>query len=136
MSDTAPTLIRPESAQTPDTPLGQAGVALGDLENAAKYPSIQSAEKALEGITTIVNNPGILAAARDIPNIIQETKPGYKSTEFYASVAAVIADLGLEVSTKEKLLLSGIVAVYTIARGLAKNGVANITPVPEVNDGP
>ena len=55
------------------------------------------------------------------------TKPGYKTTEFYASLlvslASLIAALSSHLSPKYAALASSVsIAGYAIARGLAKVG--------------
>jgi hypothetical protein len=67
---------------------------------------------------------------RDVPVIIQETKEGYKTSEFWASIAAAIIPLLAGVPEKFYVpLLGAITVAYTLSRGLAKRGVpASVTP--------
>lgn len=61
-----------------------------------------------------------------IPLVVKETKAGYKTTEFWASVAIAALDVASQIPTKDKLVATVIVAAYSIARGFAKAGVAHV----------
>ena len=61
--------------------------------------------------------------ANDGLTLLKESKAGYKTTEFWAAVAAVISDVATDMSSKDKVLVSVLAAVYALARGLAKSGV-------------
>lgn len=56
--------------------------------------------------------------------MFQETKPFYKTSEFWASVAAVLTVLaGLEIHDRVKAyVVGGVTIAYAISRGLAKQG--------------
>lgn len=68
---------------------------------------------------------------RDAPVIFKETKSGYKTTEFWAALVAVLVPLLAGVPEKLLVpLLAVITAAYTVSRGLAKVGVpAESVPV-------
>ena len=64
-----------------------------------------------------------------------ETRPGWKTTEFWLSSIAVLAGtvqqaVGLFNITDRNVLLfqAIVVGLYTVSRGLAKAGVPNIAP--------
>lgn len=64
-----------------------------------------------------------------------ETRPGIKTTEFWILVLGLVVTtvqqaVGIfNISDSRVLLVQGfIVSAYTIARGLAKVGVANVVP--------
>lgn len=56
---------------------------------------------------------------------MSEPKPGWKTTEFYASVAAMLVPQIVEglPATWRAALTAGAAALYTLARGLAKLGI-------------
>jgi|tagenome__1003787_1003787.scaffolds.fasta_scaffold18967431_2 hypothetical protein len=64
-----------------------------------------------------------------------ETRPGWKTTEFWIMVLALLVStvqeaVGLFNITDARVLLfqSIVVGAYTLSRGLAKVGVANVQP--------
>lgn len=67
---------------------------------------------------------------RDVPVIIKETKSGYKTTEFWTSIVAVLVPLLAGAPEKLMIPLVGAIGIaYTISRGIAKHGTpAAITP--------
>lgn len=95
--------------------------------------------------TTVLENPTIqnfTAVAGDLeplqaslPEIIKETKSGYKTSEFWLTIVGSISvATGLvptPVDTKGWALVA-LVALYCIARGLSKKGVPSIEPSPVV----
>jgi hypothetical protein len=63
------------------------------------------------------------------PQIVKETKAGYKTTEFwFTSVIAILTLVGtFPLPPKfEAVVASGLAAAYTISRGIAKLGVPNV----------
>lgn len=68
------------------------------------------------------------------PEVITESKPGYKTTEFWITVSLSILTLldGLPLPDKYKgIVVAALGAVYTISRGFAKSGAPNVeAPVP------
>jgi hypothetical protein len=66
-------------------------------------------------------------AIHSAPLIVKETKAGYKTTEFWASLAIAALDVASQIPTKDKFVATLLVVGYSIARGLAKAGVANVS---------
>jgi hypothetical protein len=106
MASPAP-IVQPETAITPDVPVGQTAIAPAPDETA--------------GLGNLVE---------DVPVLIEETRRGWKTSEFWGAIVAVAADVGLDLGSKDKVLISALAAIYALARGVAKNGVANVTPAP------
>lgn len=96
--------------------------------SATDTPGVTPADAQETPITAgpITVDPDVTALEGDTTQIIQESRRGWKTSEFAGAVLAVIADLGLEIHTKDKVLLSAIAIGYAIARGIAKNGVPHI----------
>lgn len=118
--------IRPESAATPDIP-----GAVTATETALNNPTITNAASAIHA-----DQPIVTELVSNVPLAISETRRGWKTSEFWGVIAAAFASLGpIDVSDKNKLLVTGLAALYAIARGLAKAGVPNASPV-EPTDGP
>lgn len=68
----------------------------------------------------------------DAPVVIEETRKGYKTTEFWILVLGslgTVTNLVPVPDSKEGYLIFGLAAAYVIARGIAKKGVGNVTPV-------
>lgn len=65
----------------------------------------------------------------DLPKVIKETKAGYKTTEFWAVIAAALTvaftDVPLPDDTKG-LVLAALAGVYAAARALSKKGVPSV----------
>lgn len=122
--------LTPDSALTPDVPAGDTITAEQAQDVATGVTGVVAAVKAPTLVNLETAGAEVAAVVGDAPAIIEETRRGYKTSEFYASVATVAADLGLDISDKTKLIISGIVAVYTLSRSIAKHGVPNITPIP------
>lgn len=118
--------ITPESAVQPDIP-----GAVAATEQAVQDHSIGSAAKAFTADQPIVNE-----LVRDVPLDIQETRRGWKTSEFWGVIVAAFATVGpIDVADKNKVIIAGLAVLYAIARGLAKAGVPNASPV-EPTDGP
>lgn len=123
-------ITQPESAIKPDSPIAQAETAVTDLVSATKGPSLGGVEQVISDVETVADNPGTKAFITQVPTLVKESKAGYKTTEFWSTVGAAFADLGLDLSSKEKILISALAAAYAIARGFAKNGTPNEVPLP------
>jgi len=64
-----------------------------------------------------------------VPVIVKETKAGYKTTEFWATVVTILAvNFGATPlpDSKEGYVSAALVAIYALARGLAKKGVPHV----------
>jgi hypothetical protein len=100
---------------------------------AAGTAAVQQAEAAFahpspETITPILNTAVQLEG--EAAPLIQETRRGYKTTEFYVLLAAGIQDVIGAVPPKDKLLITILGGVYALARGIAKNGIPNVVTGP------
>ena len=86
--------------------------------------------------TTVVVNAAGTDALQDvienIPAIVEESKAGYKTTEFWLTIVSsllVVFD-GIPLPEKfEGAYLAVVSAFYILSRGLAKKGVPRVTPV-------
>lgn len=68
------------------------------------------------------------------PADIQEAKAGYKTTEFWFAIATtVLVALGTVPTPHDAkgIVVAAVAALYAVARGLAKNGVANVESVKD-----
>lgn len=64
--------------------------------------------------------------------VITESKKGYKTTEFWVSVAVALLTVldGIPLPEKfEGFVVAGIAAVYAVSRGLAKGGVPAVEEI-------
>lgn len=68
---------------------------------------------------------------QDIPTVISETRTGYKTTEFWITVASALAVAldGVPIPDKYQGPVVGLIAAaYIISRGVAKKGVPDVKP--------
>lgn len=94
-----------------------------DTKSAVETPNFES-------IARVAGN--LRSTEPEIAVAVRETKAGYKTTEFWLTVVGLIGTAVGAVPTPHDAkgyVLAALVAVYVVARGLAKNGVANVTPV-------
>lgn len=137
MSDVDPALVGPpESAAAPDTPPAPAETSVATLErgahaaeNVVDHPGLSSLSEAIDAGEELAASPTADVLASEVPALMQESKAGYKTTEFWGAAAAVLSDVVTSLPHNDKILVTALAAVYAIARGLAKNGTPNITPV-------
>lgn len=136
MSDAVdPALVGPESAVVPDAPPApETSVATLDsaahaAEDLVEHPGVASLSEAIDAGEALAASPTAGVLRTEVPALVQESKAGYKTTEFWGAVAAVLGDVVTSLPHNDKILVTGLAAVYAIARGLAKNGVPNVTPV-------
>ena len=62
-----------------------------------------------------------------LPEVIRETKAGYKTTEFWMTIATVLCSLLAGLPEKYGALVTvGAIGSYSLSRGLAKKGVPHI----------
>lgn len=118
-----------------DTPTQDPAIQGAVSDVVQEIPSVVSDVKTqnvpglLTDATTAYQNVGPL-----VPTILQETKAGYKTTEFWALIVWEIVSQ-TEVffhlpGTWGKLVAGlGALSAYILSRGWAKSGVANQTPV-------
>lgn len=94
-------------ALTDDAKTAEAAVAV------AEHPSIAGAEGLL---------PSVYADIGPTTEAIQETKAGYKTTEFWSVLIAAGYSVATTAPVHNKLYVSALAAIYAIARGIAKAG--------------
>lgn len=66
-----------------------------------------------------------------LTDIIRETKSGWKTTEFWVTVAVSLLTVldGVPLPEKfEGFVVSAVVVAYALSRGLAKQGVPHVEP--------
>lgn len=67
-----------------------------------------------------------------LPEVIRESKAGYKTTEFWMTIATVLCSLLAGLPEKYGAIVTlGAVGSYTLSRGIAKKGIPHIE-VPAV----
>lgn len=68
-----------------------------------------------------------------LPYVVEETKKGYKTSEFWVAIvltALTVLD-GIPLPEKYEGVVAGAIGVaYTLSRGLAKKGVPNVVQAP------
>lgn len=77
--------------------------------------------------------PAITDFISSIPEVVKESKPGIKTTEFWLTIVISLLTLvnGIPLPDKyEGVVVAALGAAYAISRGIAKNGVASIEPDP------
>jgi hypothetical protein len=90
---------------------------VADVEKDIAKPSVG-------GIITTVED--LAKLPRGVLPLIQETKAGYKTTEFWGAIGAVVASLLNDVTSKEKVIVGILASAYAVARGIAKQGIPHI----------
>jgi hypothetical protein len=126
MANPAEDFTQPESAVQPDIP-----GAVAATEAAVQDHSPASAAKAFTADAPIVST-----LVQDVPLAINETRRGWKTSEFWGVLVAAFTTVGpIDVTDKNKLIVGVLAIGYALARGLAKAGVPNASPV-EPTDGP
>ncbi len=66
-----------------------------------------------------------------LPEVISETKAGYRTTEFWTTVITSLAAISGAVPMPKDtggLAAAVMVGLYAISRGIAKKGVAHVEP--------
>lgn len=91
-------------------------------------------------VNTVVNvtddptNPtdSLTGLIQRVPAAVKESKEGYKTTEFWASLVAsvlVVLDVVPADGSAEGVIVGLIAAVYALSRGIAKKGTPVVEPV-------
>ena len=89
-------------------------------------------------VTNVINaaqDPSVHALLESVPEVVKETKAGWKTTEFWATVAALVGvnanGLILTLPDKYQGVISGaLVVAYAFSRGVAKKGIPDVQPSP------
>lgn len=98
------------------TPQAAADVIAADIK--ASEPALsQFATDAAQGKVELTT----------LKSAVNETRRGWRTTEFWSAIVAAILDVATQIPFHDKLVVSGVAAVYAVARGLAKNGVPDIS---------
>jgi hypothetical protein len=123
MSDQAPTPQNAVTQAAGDVPaVEQAAAAVVTDVHDAKLPSEAEIAAATHAVDLVYT---------DTSAVVKEAKAGYKTTEFWlTTVLAVLTLLGtFPLPGKFEAVVAGaLTAAYTVSRGLAKAGVANVEP--------
>lgn len=89
--------------------------------------------------TVVINNSGpdvdgLQDVLEHLPEVIKESKAGYKTTEFWLTIATsllVVVD-GIPMPDRyEGFVATALVVAYALSRGLAKKGIPSVEPVKE-----
>lgn len=103
---------------------------LDDFEGAYNDPSVQTAIKdpSVVNIVNAVKDPEVQHALEALPLIYTETRAGYKTTEFWLTVAGLAAlnlnGVILTLPDKWQAVGTAVLAgLYAISRGFAKKGI-------------
>jgi hypothetical protein len=67
-----------------------------------------------------------------VPAVIEETRKGYKTTEFWIVVATSVLTVlnGIPLPEKyEGVVVAALAAIYALSRGIAKKGVPAVEPL-------
>lgn len=117
---------------TPDTPLGQTTQATQDgavsaVESLVKDPGVASVVEASKALENVAASPTVHVLEADLPPLIKESKSGYKTTEFWAAIAAALNDVVTTLPPSDKIAVTALAGVYAVARGIAKNGIPFIS---------
>ena len=78
------------------------------------------------------------ALIESLPSVIEESKAGYKTTEFWVAIVTSLLVVLNGVPLPEKYegaVVALLGAAYAISRGLAKKGIPHVVPV-KVDDAP
>lgn len=80
--------------------------------------TVDQPTKPFTTVTNVVN---------ELPEVIRETKAGYKTTEFWMTIATVLCSLLAGLPEKYGAIVTlGAVGSYTLSRGIAKKGIPHI----------
>lgn len=72
-------------------------------------------------------------AITHIPEIVKESKAGYKTTEFWLTVVLSILTVVNAIPLPEKYegaVVAALGIAYALSRGFAKKGIPDVQPVP------
>lgn len=94
-------------------------------------------QDAVDDAKVVIHNHEVQAAAADIPEIISETRKGWKTTEFWLTIAGLLAvnlnGVVLTLPDKYQAIATAVIAgLYAISRGQAKAGIPHVEVKAEV----
>jgi hypothetical protein len=85
----------------------------------------------------VAQDPEVHTLVADVPTVIKETKAGWKTTEFWLTIAGLAAvnlnGVILTLPDRYQAIASAVLAgLYALSRGQAKKGIPAVeAPVPE-----
>lgn len=68
-----------------------------------------------------------------LPYVVEETKKGYKTSEFWVAIALTVLTVidGIPLPEKYEGVVAGVIGVaYMISRGIAKKGIPHVPAPP------
>lgn len=77
-------------------------------------------------MTTPAAEPSVTNVINAVPEVVKETKEGYKTTEFWLTVVTSVLVVlnGIPLPEKyEGIVVAALAALYTLSRGTAKQGI-------------
>lgn len=87
----------------------------------------------LQEAGAVLSSPEFAEFRAEIPEVVKESKAGYKTTEFWlVVVGSLVTALGVVPTPHDAkgFVLAGLAAAYAVARGIAKHNIAAIEPAP------
>lgn len=89
-------------------------------------------------MSTVVEQPtqpidmhAVTGVVDALPEVIRETKAGYRTSEFWLTIATVLGTLLAGLPEKYGALVTvGSIASYVLSRGIAKKGIPHIEAPP------
>lgn len=102
-------------------------------------PTVQGAiaDPSYKNLVAAYEDPEVQALLHQVPDVYKETKAGYKTTEFWLTIAGLLAvnlnGVILTLPDKYQALASAaLTGLYVVSRGVAKKGIPAVEPgVPE-----
>lgn len=82
--------------------------------------------------TTAPDTTAIEATVAGFPEVVKETKEGYKTTEFWVAVVTSVLTVVGTIPVPEKfqgVVVAALGIAYALSRGLAKKGIPAEVPV-------
>lgn len=88
-----------------------------------------AAEPVVVNQTVVADTDALQAAIVRVPEVIEETRKGWKTTEFWIVLGTSVLTVlnGIPLPEKyEGVVVAALAAIYALSRGIAKKGVANV----------
>lgn len=88
-------------------------------------------QQALDDVEAAYKSDAVQTVIHDVPAIVKETKEGYKTTEFWLTIAGLAAvnlnGVVMTLPDRYQAIASAVLAgLYALSRGQAKKGVPHI----------
>lgn len=100
-----------------------------------QFTPVPKPEDTADGTVVVNNTEALTGVIQAFPEIVKESKAGYKTTEFWLAIVTSLLVVFNGVPLPEKFegfVVAAIGVAYALSRGLAKQGV----PVVEVTTPP